>query len=69
MFDEHAKALFSDFPEFEGLSRENATRTLSAAYLSIVNLSTALMDWTVSQDNQRRSNPICGAWRILCCFT
>ena len=36
MFDEHAKALFSDFPEFEGLSRENATRTLSAVYLSIV---------------------------------
>ena len=36
MFDEYAKALFSDFPEFEGLSRESATRTLSAAYLSIV---------------------------------
>ena len=36
MFDEHAKALFSDFPEFEGMSREDAIRTLSSAYFSIV---------------------------------
>ena len=36
MFDEYSQALFRDFPEFDGLSRENATRTLSAAYLSVI---------------------------------
>ena len=36
MFDDYAQSLFSDFPEFEGLTRANATRVLSAAYLSIV---------------------------------
>ena len=36
MFDDYARSLFRDFPEFEGLSRENATRALSAAYLSII---------------------------------
>lgn len=36
MFDEHARSLFSDFPEFEGLLRDNTTRALSQAYLAVV---------------------------------
>mgnify|MGYP007073290306 CR=1 FL=1 len=36
MFDDYARSLFEDFPEFEGLIQENATRALSQAYLAIV---------------------------------
>ncbi len=45
MFDDFAKSLFADFPEFDGFSRERAIRSLSRAYLAIieyrVNRSTA----------------------------
>ncbi|MGD0400849.1 MAG: DEAD/DEAH box helicase [Syntrophobacteraceae bacterium] len=36
MFDDYAKSLFKDFPEFEGLIRDDAVRALSSAYLAIV---------------------------------
>ena len=36
MFDEHACSLFTDFPEFEGLTRDDVARALSAAYLSVI---------------------------------
>ena len=38
MFDEHARSLFDDFTEFEGLTRDDSTRALSEAYLSIIRL-------------------------------
>jgi superfamily II DNA/RNA helicase len=37
MFDEFARSLFQDYPEFEGLDSSNITRALSSAYLEIVN--------------------------------
>lgn len=36
MFDQHAKALFTDFPEFEGLFADESVRTLSQAYLAVL---------------------------------
>ena len=36
MFDDYARSLIHDFPEFEGLIRDNTTRALSSAYLAIV---------------------------------
>ncbi|MGA2791884.1 MAG: DEAD/DEAH box helicase [Candidatus Bathyarchaeia archaeon] len=36
MFDDYARSLFQDFPEFDGLIRDNALRALSSAYLAII---------------------------------
>jgi superfamily II DNA/RNA helicase len=36
MFDDYARSLIHDFPEFDGLVRDNTTRALSSAYLSII---------------------------------
>ena len=36
MFDDYARSLIHDFPEFEGLIRDNTTRALSSAYLAII---------------------------------
>lgn len=36
MFDDYARSLIHDFPEFEGLVQDNTTRALSSAYLAIV---------------------------------
>lgn len=36
MFDDYTRSFIQDFPEFEGLIRDNTTRALSSAYLSIV---------------------------------
>ncbi|MFW6114301.1 MAG: hypothetical protein ACOC7K_01015, partial [bacterium] len=36
MFDEYARSLFSDFPEFEGLLADSARRALSQAYLAVI---------------------------------
>jgi len=36
MFDDYARSLIHDFPEFDGLVRGNTTRALSSAYLSII---------------------------------
>lgn len=38
MFDDYARSLFQDFPEFEGFSCDDAVRALSSAYLAIVQL-------------------------------
>lgn len=36
MFDDYARSLIHDFPEFDGLVRDNTTRALSSAYLAII---------------------------------
>jgi hypothetical protein len=36
MFDEYAKSLIHDYPEFDGLVRDNTARALSSAYLAII---------------------------------
>jgi hypothetical protein len=41
MFDDFAKSLFSDFPEFDGLTREETSRALSRAYLRIMQIRTS----------------------------
>ena len=67
MFDEYARALFSDFPEFEGLSER---MRLGLCRRPICRLfSTESMDRMLPRNNLGRSNPICGVWRIRCCFT
>lgn len=36
MFDDYARSLISDFPEFEGLLADSTARALSQAYLSVI---------------------------------